>query len=354
MILDVHAHVFPRFGGTNEDLANEQRRVHGRWRRMRVSTPDERYIPEPDEDVGFKAGQYGRFHWTKHGQECWIRRFPPILAGMEWPPEHMIAFMDDVGVDKAVLQAGYMNIDYCRDYFAECLRKWPNRFIGTVRVNYDIEKEEAYREAELQKLVDAVRRLGMKGVFQGYPAEQNVQVDDEKFEPYWSELSRFKTPHFFLTGVQGYTEKKQEYLDSLHRIEIVLKSFPDVKGIITHLGGNIRPPSDSNFTDTPKELMPLLKLPNVYFEVGYVLAYDRRDIWHENSEYPYPLHTKLVKRIYDEIGADRLLWGSDMPNTYRTCTYQQCLDLVRYHLNFLSEDEKHLVLGGNTSKLFRI
>jgi len=85
-----------------------------------------------------------------------------------------------------------------------------------------------------------------------------------------------------------------------------------------------------------------------------VLAYENWAVWKQNYEYPYPLHTKLIKRIYDEVGAERLLLGSDMPFTYRTCTYKQCLDLVRLHFDFLNEEEKSLVLGGNAAKLFRV
>lgn len=116
----------------------------------------------------------------------------------------------------------------------------------------------------------------------------------------------------------------------------------------------LRASSDPNYTDSPKELLKILKLPNVYFEVGYVLAYENWDIWKENSLYPYPLHTRVIKMVYDEVGAERLLWASDMPNLYRTCTYEQCLDLVRIHIDFLSEEEKSQVLGGNAARLFRV
>ena len=62
----------------------------------------------------------------------------------------------------------------------------------------------------------------------------------------------------------------------------------------------------------------------------------------------------MIKRIYDEIGAKRLIWGSDMPNIYRACTYQQCIDLVKIHFYFMSDKEKQLVLGGTAAKLYGI
>jgi predicted TIM-barrel fold metal-dependent hydrolase len=354
MIIDVHVHAFPRFGTTakSPDIPThpffEQKKVRGFWGRMQTNTLDEKYIPDPKEEVGFRYGRYGRWYWTKHGYECWLQRFPNIMVEMEWTPEQMVSFMDATGVDKGVLQAGYMETDYCRHYFADCMKRYPDRFIGTITMDFDIEKSEVHRKGELDKLRESVNDLGMRGVFQGYNREQNV--DDVKFEPLWEEMSRLKVSHIFWVGFQP----KNQYLDSLDRIERVLKRFPNVTAIIGHLGGNIRHPSDPNYTETPKELMKILRLPNAYFEVGYVLAYENWDVWKENYEYPYPLHTEVIRKIYDEVGAERLLWASDTPNIYRTCSYQQCLDLVRLHFDFISEEEKALILGGNAAKLFGI
>ncbi len=347
MIIDVHTHAFPHQGSACGNEGNQQSLITQLWGRMVSSTFDEKYKPLPDEDVNLKVGKYGRYYWTKHGKECWIQRYSTMMVEMEWAPEQMIAFMDAEGVDRAVLQAGYMEANYCRKYFADCVKRWPNRFIGTVTIDYDIEKSEEYRQGELKKLRDSVHN-NMHGVLQGNPVEQ--KVDDERFEPFWAEMANLKIPHFFSTGFVP----KERYLESIEQIARVLKKFPDVNGIIGHLGGNVKQPSDPDYTDTPSELLNLLKLPNVYFEVGYVLAYENWAVWKQNYEYPYPLHTKLIKRIYDEVGAERLLFGSDMPNTYRTCTYKQCLDLVRLHFNFLNEEEKSLVLGGNAAKLFRV
>jgi predicted TIM-barrel fold metal-dependent hydrolase len=354
MIIDVHAHAFPPqseaagYKKAETYLMMQQEFVHKFWGRFVTSTLDPKYIPYPGEDVDFRVGGYGRWYWTKHGKECWLQRYQPIMLESEWPPEQMIAFMDATGVDKAVLQAGYMEPNFCIEYFSDCMKRFPGRFIGTVVTDYDIEKSEEHREAELKKLRDSVRKRGMRGIFQGYPREQNIE--DEEFEPFWDEISRLKICHFFWTGFQP----KHEYLQFLDRIEGVLNRYPDVNAIIGHLGGNVRPPGDPNYTDTPKELLKLLRLPNMYFEVGYGLAFENWDIWKENYEYPYPVHNKIIKKIYKEVGAERLLWGSDMPNTYRTCTYQQCKDLVRLHFDFMSEAERNLVLGGNAAKLFRV
>jgi len=349
MIIDVHAHIFPNFKGPYGTLIPEQNMIRSGWGRFETSTLDEKYIPEPGENVDIRVGKYGKIYWTKYGKECWFRRFPAIMKEMEWPAEQMLAFMDNIGVDKAVLHAGYMELNYCRDYFAENMKRWPGRFIGIVTIDYNIEKDEEYREAELKKLRDSIHNMGMRGVLQGYPKDTNIM--DDKFEPLWEEISRLKIPHIFNPGP---IPTKQEYIRALKYIENILKKFPDLNGIIGHLGGNVKHHTDPNYTDTPRELMKILSLPNAYFEVGYVMVHQNWDVWKENYEYPFPLHNKIIKTIYDEVGAERLLWGSDMPNNYRVCTYRQMLDLVRLHFDFLSEEEKSLVLGGNAAKLFRV
>lgn len=356
MIIDAHVHVFPNQAGTAGYKDVETHLMVLRrfmedakmWRRMSSNTIDEKYTPYTDEDINFRVGKFGRYYWTKHGKECWLQRFPAIMVEMEWSPEQMIACMDESGVDKAVLQAEYMEPNYGREYFAKCVKKWPDRFIGTINIDYDINKSEEYRQCELKKMRDSVLKDGMRGVYQGYPRQQ--KADDDKFDPLWAEMSNLKIPHIFWTGFTA----KREYLGSLNSIITVLKKFPNLNVVITHLGGNIKPPSDPNYTDTPNELLSLLKLPNTYFEIGYILAFQNWAVWKENSEYPYPLHNKIIKRVYDEVGAERLLFGSDIPNLYRMCTYKQCLDVIRLHFDFLSEEERNLVLGGNAARLYRI
>jgi predicted TIM-barrel fold metal-dependent hydrolase len=353
MIVDVHVHVFPSMKQTagyrdiQSNYAVHQGKIRRLWGRMKTNTLDERYIPEPDEDVGFRMDDYGKFYWTKHGKECWMQRFPAVLKNMEWTPEQMIAFMDEVGVDKGVIQSGYMEMNFERDYMAEVTKKWPDRFIGTVTLDYDVEKGTEHLKGEMAKLRRAAANQAIRGVYQVFPRGQAIESSD--FDPLWKALSDLGLPHFFFVGFQP----KDRYMHSLKQIEKVLKKFPDLIGIIGHLGGNVRSSSHPNYTDG-SELLPVLRLPNAYFEVGYVLAYENWTFWKENYEYPYPLHTKLIKMIHDDVGCERLLWGSDMPNLYRTCTYRQCLDLVRLHFDFLDDDEKNLILGGNAAEVFRL
>jgi predicted TIM-barrel fold metal-dependent hydrolase len=62
-----------------------------------------------------------------------------------------------------------------------------------------------------------------------------------------------------------------------------------------------------------------------------------------NEDYPFrDLHPHL-RRLYDAYGPRRMLWGSDLSRLKGT--YRQCLELFRYELDFLSEDDKEWILG---------
>ena len=117
MIIDAHAHIFPNwktpmgYEDPKAHLREQQVRVNRFWGRMVTNTLDRSFIPLSDEEVSFRVGKCGRFYWNKNGRECWLQRFPTMMTEMEWTPEQMIAFMDEIGVDKAVLQAGYMEIN---------------------------------------------------------------------------------------------------------------------------------------------------------------------------------------------------------------------------------------------------
>lgn len=354
MIIDAHLHAFPPLDGASgypsaaAHARMLQNKVPGYWRRMVTNTLDERFRPERDEDVAFRIGKYGRYHWRKAGRDCWMQRFPLSMENMDWPPERMVAHMDAVGVQVGVLQAGYMEANFCRDYFADCVRRWPDRFVSTVAVDFDIAKDERHRRGELDKLEYAVAEQFAKGVFQGFPKGQ--PMDAPEFDPFWAKLVALGLPHIFLLGY----EAREPYLLSLRRLMDVRRRHPALKIVIGHLGGNVYHPDDPEHSDTPIELLPLLATPNTWFEVGYVLAYENKDVWGADYEYPYPRHTELIRRIHDAVGAEGLIWASDMPNLERACTYLQCLETVRMHCRFLSERERAMVLGGNAARLFGI
>ncbi|MBI4338181.1 MAG: amidohydrolase family protein [Chloroflexi bacterium] len=356
MIIDNHVHVFPDQAGSDVGpdpkafLRQMQRSVRDFWGKMITSHQDPRYIPGPDEDVGFRVGSYGRYQWRKHGEDCWLQRGPAVLARMEHLPEQMLAHMDSVGVDMGVIQAEYMEPNWGRErYFAECIRRWPDRFIGAAAIEYDLAKDDRLLQQEVHKLTRAVEELGFKALFVSHIAARQP-FDDRRFAPLWKEVVRLGVPAYINTGHTS----KAEYLAQVGRLENVLQAFPELNVIDSHVGAHLRHPRDPEHVDNPREFYPLFRTGRFFLEVGYVLAYENFAVWGRDYQYPYPRHQQIIQTIYEQFGAGVLVWGSDMPWAMRTCTYRQDLDLVRLHTDFMTEADRRLVLGGNLAHLFKL
>jgi len=98
--------------------------------------------------------------------------------------------------------------------------------------------------------------------------------------------------------------------------------------------------------DFPPEVLAAYKRDNLLIEIMFPITWG--GVW----EYPYPEAQELIRQMRDLFGASKLVWGSDMPNLERFCTYRQCVDYVRKHCAFLTAAEKDAVLGDNVAQLF--
>ena len=86
--------------------------------------------------------------------------------------------------------------------------------------------------------------------------------------------------------------------------------------------------------------------PNVFSEVLIpILMRGERD-------YPYHEVRELIREYHQRLGPSRLIWGSDMPNVERHCTYPQSLSYLRDYCDFISSREMEMICGGNIASLF--
>ncbi len=77
-------------------------------------------------------------------------------------------------------------------------------------------------------------------------------------------------------------------------------------------------------------MLAAYKRDNLQMEVMFPIT------WGGRWDYPYPEAQELIRGMRDLFGAGKLVWGSDMPNVERFCTYRQSLDYVRRYCPFLS------------------
>ena len=109
-------------------------------------------------DVDFRIGEFGRVEFTVDGEDYYIQWLPPTLRDMSSSPEYMIAQMNYVGIDRAVLQHDrvYGRLD---DFLSDCVRKFPDRFVALAQVD----EWRAGEPDQIERLRHEVTESGIQG-----------------------------------------------------------------------------------------------------------------------------------------------------------------------------------------------
>ena len=292
-------------------------------------------------NIDFRVGPYGRMEWTEKGVDYYRQFMPPSLQEQISPPEFIMVQMEHAGVNIAVLQ-NHKQYGKLNDYFAECVRKYPDKFVGTGEIN----EFEADRESEISKLRHIVKYLGFTGLF--YEAGQFLEIgqptgfNDRRFDRFWREVSDLK-----IAVLWNFTSSKM-YMDQMMAFAKWADRFPDIP-VLVSMGFCVRPFIQDSKVVYPKELFDIFKKPNVLAEVVYPIQAGPVG-W----EYPFQEANKLIKQQYEELGPRKLCWGSDMPNVERNCTYRQSLTHMTKHCDFIKPVDMELILGGNIARIMKI
>ena len=359
MIIDAHAHVFPRLGTDSGDQPAETQlhiiqhhvQFHSQgWRRRRdgLRADDSLLMPAGDgiadmPDVDFRVAGHGQLECTVDGEDYYLQWYPCWFQDMAAPPELMIAYMDYLGVDMAVLQHDHI-YGSLNEILSDCMNRYPGRFLPLAQIR----EWEADQELQWSRLEYAVETLGLRGLY--FSVESLAftgwvdHLDDAKFEPLWETVRRLEIPVFWYLYT-SHRDRLGSYLEQVVRLDRWAKSHPDIPCVYTHGIETIvmRPPEER--FDIPVEVLTCLKNPNLSLEVMLQLMAP-------DTEYPFSWAQDMLKRLYDELGPEKLIWGSDMPAAERSVTYRQAMDYVRLHAEFMSEEDKSLFFGGNAARLF--
>jgi predicted TIM-barrel fold metal-dependent hydrolase len=356
MILDSHAHIFPFLGSpAGFPSVEEHMRVlqlyvvgHGQpVRRLRdhaiVEEPTLADLPldgpERLHEVGFHVEENGRFVWRHQGEELYIHFMPPSLQTNASPAEFLLAQMAYARVDVAVLQNAHL-YGRLNEYFAAAIARCPGKLIGLA----EVDEVNADSEVELRDLRTAVRVLGLRGLYyanRGFFWDRyRHNFDHPRYEGFWETVRELRIPVFWeLFGVPDATP--DAYLREIARLNDWAGRYPDIPSILTHgvspafLEGNV-----------PEPLDRLFRGEQFSVELLYPIG------WGRTHEYPYAELRPVIAELYRRLGGGRLVWGSDMPNVERHCTYRQSLDYLRNYCPFIPSSDMDRILGGNLRQLF--
>jgi predicted TIM-barrel fold metal-dependent hydrolase len=360
-IVDCHAHIFPPLAGAcgfadaATHLLHQQRAMHEHgnqpYRRLRDdAVVTERALWAADDasvagrrDVGFRVGGCGRFAWEADGEAQYVQFLPPYMADMSAPAEVIVRQMDYAGVATAVLQNDHIYGDLA-EMFAEARARYPGRFIGLAQV----QEAWAYRDDQLARLRDQIERLGMAGLYFTYSglfrSGYSPRPSDAVYDPLWREVTRLDVPVFW---VNRDNSPIGSYEDELADVAKILERHSTIRSVLVHgLPTSRYADGEERLTLPPVAERMMTQMP-VWAELLYPIS------WGGRFEYPYPKAMPHFRQLVERFGAGRFVWGSDMPNVERYCTYRQTFTYVWNHAEFLTDADRRAIFRDNALGLLR-
>jgi len=281
------------------------------------------------------------------------------LKPQRWTPETSLAFMDEAGIDVAILSISTPGIQMpdkhaarelarkCNELAAFVISKYPKRFGAFASVamsGLDEAIDEMTYVLDVLKLDGVVLFTNSNGIYLGDPSVR----------PLFNELQRRRTVVYVhpnaspdpIAHTLGLTDNLIDFPGDTTRAIAQLHyggtfaATPDVKYIFSHAGGTT-PYLAGRFAIVDEmKIMAARSANGTAAETFRKLYWDTALAWSDPV-----LHTlRLI------AGTDKVLFGTDFPYLRRDIAIRSKSDVSGSAE--LSAEEKEKVLGGNALELF--
>lgn len=203
-------------------------------------------------------------------------------AAVSIDAETLIKQMDEYKIEKTIL-CGTDAVD--NDNVAVAFKKYPDRFLPIVFSN-PFEGEKG-----IEKIYHYVKREGFVGI-KLHPLQHAYVADEEIVDPIMEAAEDLNIPVFIHCGHPPYSLPWS--------IALLAERFPKVKVIMIHMGHG----------------------HGVYIDASLKMAKRYSNLYLEMSG--MPMGSK-IKQAYDEVGKDRIMFGTDAPFHHPTVEMQKVL-----------------------------
>ena len=243
---------------------------------------------------------------------------PPYMTDGQNTAERFLSNMDYAQVSAAVITQEF--IDGVQNaYLMQVQQRYPTRFF-------------CFGMPELRKkgFCDEAKSLIDKG-FRGIKVPA-ARLPWQFLNPEMMQMMRMMEQKGIILGIELMDGDLQ-----VGQMEEIIQECPRLKVAIGHFGMVTRPNWMSQIR--------LARHENVYVESGGIT-------WLFNDEfYPFPSAIRAIREAADEVGWQKLMWGSDYPRTITAITYKMSYDFV-IKSKELTDQEKALFLSENAKRFF--
>ena len=247
---------------------------------------------------------------------------PPEVTG-----DGMVAAMDAVGVDAALLISPFALYRYDAGYALEVHAAHPGRFAL-------IKPVDPTDPAAAETIYDWATQEGAVGVRIMLNPGLPLDPDHPGIDRVLAAAARASLPVNLMCW--GLLEHVARYA----------REHPSTMLVIDHLGlpQPFDPPAPPEpFADLPK-LLELAAHDNVAVKITGACT-----LSHE--PYPYEDLWDPLRRVFDAFGFDRCLWGTDWTRAVNLLTYEQGVTPFRL-TDRLSDDERADLMGGALQRIY--
>jgi L-fuconolactonase len=262
-------------------------------------------------------------------RDCPERPWVDVLPGpLEVTGEDMVAAMDTVGVDAAILVSAWTLYRYDASYATAVRAAYPDRFALVKPVDpADPGVEDTIAEwAETEGAV-AIRIMAT------YVASDDP--GDPGTNRVLAAAGRYGLPINLACR------------DRLALVGALAARHPATRLVVDHLGlfqPHVPPAPAEPFAELPL-LLDLARHENIAVKVTGACTLSRE---------PFPYHDiwDPLARVFDSFGFDRCMWGTDWTRTNNVLTYEQGVESFR-STNRLSETEREALMGGTLQTIYK-
>ena len=263
-----------------------------------------------------------------------INMIPPELGEYDVTPEKVIELMDREDVERAVLLQGNY-IGFQNLYSWEAQQKYPDRFAAACTYDPFCVKLEAIRKHLFEDLGFRILKFEVSngsGLMSYHPT---VPLDGPEMDEAFSHAN----DHHLVTVMDIGRQRNNCF--QVEALAKEIEKYPDMTFVICHILAPQREKDEPGMIEGMKRL----SLPNVYWDFAALPANQRPE------EYPYPTAQRYLRIAKEIAGADRLMFGSDLPSTLCRDTYAHLRDYALTS-DVFTEEEKKLVFYETAKKVY--
>jgi L-fuconolactonase len=238
--------------------------------------------------------------------------------------DQMVAAMEAVGVDGAVLVSPFSMYRYDAGYVLEVQAKHPDRFCVVKPVDPN-------DPAVADIIADWKAKKGTVGV----RVIMNDSVSADPADPGVNRVLAAAARHSLAVNLLCWGRLEQAG-------QLAARN-PNTRLVIDHLG--LRQPFEppQPWAELPK-VLALAAYPNVAIKITGACT-----LSHE--PFPYQDIWDPLRRIFDAFGFDRCMWGTDWTRAVKLLTYAEGVDAFRLR-DRLSDGDRAKLMGGTLSRIY--